>query len=156
VQNVPIRRKSLQPPRNQTTEVARRRDDSHGPSIVAGQEGSAEEQARLTVEGFATNAAIAIKFSTHTFGDGDVHQSLAALRRAIHKIESGELADVEGLLLGQAVALNAIFSQMMLRADRLLGVNPDLMERYIRLGLRAQGQSRATLEALATINVHQR
>jgi len=39
----------------------------------------------------------------------------------------------------------------MLRADRLLGVNPDLMERYVRLGLRAQGQSRATLEALAAV-----
>jgi len=146
---VPSRQRSLQRRRSQTTDVARPSNESEQDRVRQAER--AVELARLTVEGFAATAAIATKFSTHTFGDGDVHQSLAALRRAIYKLESGKLADVEGLLLGQAVALNAIFSQMMIRADRLLDVNPDLMERYMRLGLRAQGQSRATLEALAAI-----
>lgn len=66
-------------------------------------------------------------------------------------VENNNLKPVEGLLLAQAVALNSIFSNMADRAAMNIGHFPDAVERYLRLALKAQAQSRATLEALAEV-----
>ena len=53
--------------------------------------------------------------------------------------------------MAQAVALNAMFTQLAHRAQINLGQYLDASERYLRLALKAQGQCRATLETLAVI-----
>jgi hypothetical protein len=70
---------------------------------------------------------------------------------AIEMVHRGDLGEPEALLLGQAVALNAIFAELAVRAERNLGSHLDAAERYLRLALRAQAQSRSTLETLAAI-----
>ena len=54
-------------------------------------------------------------------------------------------------MTSQAVALNAIFTNLALRAHLNIGEHWDAAERYMRLALKAQGQCRTTLETLATI-----
>lgn len=66
-------------------------------------------------------------------------------------VEGNNLKPVEGLLLAQAVTLNAIFADMADRAASNVGQYPEAMERYMRLALKAQSQSRATLETLAEV-----
>lgn len=55
------------------------------------------------------------------------------------------------MLNSQAIALNAIFAEMARRAALNVGEYIDAAERYMRLALKEQGQSRATVETLATL-----
>jgi hypothetical protein len=53
--------------------------------------------------------------------------------------------------MAQAVAPNAMFTGLVQLARRSLVDHFDFAERLMRIGLKAQSQSRATLETLATI-----
>ena len=55
------------------------------------------------------------------------------------------------MLMAQAHTLDAIFNNLMRRASGHMGQNSDAVERYMKFGLRAQSQCRATLETLAYI-----
>lgn len=59
------------------------------------------------------------------------------------------LKQVEGMLLSQAHALNAMFTALAQKATEQEYMKP--MEAYTRLALKAQSQCRATLETLAEI-----
>jgi hypothetical protein len=56
---------------------------------------------------------------------------------------------MEGLLAGQAIAQNALFTDLARRART--STTLDRFERYLRLAFKAQNQCRATIETLATI-----
>jgi len=58
---------------------------------------------------------------------------------------------MEALLISEAIALNAMFANLVLRAQMNMGEYLDAGDRYMRLALKAQSQCRATLETLATI-----
>jgi hypothetical protein len=64
-------------------------------------------------------------------------------------VNSGDLSQAEALLMAQAVTLNTVFTSLANQAGKADRV--DLLERYLRLALKAQTQSRATLETLAAI-----
>jgi hypothetical protein len=74
-----------------------------------------------------------------------VHERLKAVR-------AGKLGSVHNMLAAQAFSLDALYAEMMRRAMLNLGEYPDAVERYMRLALKAQAQSRATLEALAKMH----
>ena len=57
------------------------------------------------------------------------------------------------MLTSQALTLDAVFTEMLSRATQNIGKYPDAVERYMRLALKAQSQSRATLETL--VKMHQ-
>ena len=59
------------------------------------------------------------------------------------------LALTERILLAQAQSLNAIFCEMANKAS--YQSNVEIMDRLLKLGLKAQSQCRATLETLAVI-----
>ncbi len=114
-------------------------------------EDKAAALSRLTIAGRVHNSCLAAMYSNSTLGAIDVHLALAELDRSVEMVHRGDLGEPEALLLGQAVALNAIFADLAVRAERNLGSHLDAAERYLRLALRAQAQSRATLETLAAI-----
>lgn len=64
-------------------------------------------------------------------------------------VNDGDLAGLEGILTAQAVALNAVFSELARRGFTTLGHRLDAADGYIRLALRAQSQFRASVETLA-------
>ncbi len=72
-----------------------------------------------------------------------------ALRDTTKAVHGGDLKSVEAILTGQALALDAIFTNMARKA--ILNNRMDQLELCMRLALKAQNQSRATLEALAAI-----
>ncbi|MEG8040613.1 hypothetical protein QP166_15155 [Sphingomonas sp. LR60] len=68
------------------------------------------------------------------------------------KARDGDLGAASNMLTAQALTLDAVFTEMLSRATKNVGRYPDAMDRYMRLALKAQAQSRATLEALAKIH----
>jgi hypothetical protein len=57
----------------------------------------------------------------------------------------------EATLATQAVALNAIFTEMARRSGLNMGEYVSASESYMKLALKAQAQCRATIETLAAI-----
>lgn len=57
------------------------------------------------------------------------------------------------MLTAQALTLDALFTKLVIQADGHIGGRSDIAERYMRLALKAQAQSRATIEAL--VRIHQ-
>jgi len=74
---------------------------------------------------------------------------MAELQTKSAAVNSGDLRHVESMLVNQAIALQHIFLRMTVR-----GIHQTKMENidgFMRLALKAQNQSRATLETLASM-----
>lgn len=91
-------------------------------------------------------AAIMEKWSPNTYDVNVLADELAAQVKAVNQ---GDMQRTEGILLTQAQALDAIFVNLMRRS-----MNQTTMlhwEAYMRMGMKAQSQCRATLQVLADI-----
>lgn len=91
-------------------------------------------------------AAIIEAWSPDTHDVNDLAAELAGQVKAVNR---GELQRTEGILISQAQALDAIFVNLMRRS-----MNQTTMtqwEAYMRMGMKAQSQCRATLQVLAEI-----
>lgn len=71
---------------------------------------------------------------------------------AVVGTRSGELDLASDMLTAQALTLDSVFTDMLSRSNLNLTQFPEAAERYMRLALKAQAQSRATLEALAKLH----
>ena len=74
---------------------------------------------------------------------------MRVLGKTIREIQSGDLSKIEEMYISQAVALEAMFASLARRAkvqDKLLQYDT-----HMRLALKAQNQSRATLQALVQL-----
>ena len=79
----------------------------------------------------------------------DVPSLLEQLRDQAAAVNRGDLAQAEAMLMNQATALQSLFARL---AERGMGCdNAPAFEANMRMALRAQSQSRATLETLAAI-----
>lgn len=76
---------------------------------------------------------------------------LNSLADKIAKVETGDIASLTGLLTAQAHVLNTVFASSLLSAKKNQAEFPHAHERYMRLAFKAQGQCRATVEAVAKI-----
>jgi hypothetical protein len=109
-----------------------------------------DAMAGLVVAGILGNARMSVHFSgSIDSGDVDLTACFKALTESTERVNRGDLAQAEAILMAQAVTLNAMFVDMLNRGMSCQYV--ENLERYIRFGLRAQAQCRATLETLATI-----
>lgn len=75
--------------------------------------------------------------------------TMQVLEKTIAQIQSGDLSKIEEMYISQAVALESMFASLARRAkaqDKLLQY-----ETHMRLALKAQNQSRATLQALVQL-----
>lgn len=101
----------------------------------------------------ALRPAVQAAFTMKYFGPG-YHElplrSLAdALQEQVDAASNGATNRAEELMLAQAHTLDAIFNNL---ASRAVGTEHlEMLERYLKLALRAQSQCRATLETLAVI-----
>jgi hypothetical protein len=68
------------------------------------------------------------------------------------KAEAGDLGFVSRMLASQSVALDTIFGEFTRRSALNMGGHLDAAERYARLALKAQANSRSTLETLARLH----
>ena len=107
--------------------------------------------ADLVADGEATNASTALRFVHADHGELSLTDMVASLRTHGEAINRGDLSAAERMLNAQAVALNAIFAELARRAALNMGAHLGATESYMRLALKAQSQSRATVETLAAI-----
>ena len=107
----------------------------------------AEGAAVMAVEGIGMNALVTNSFSSK-LGAVDVTELMARLTATAQSVATGTREGLETMLAAQCVALNAMFTDLALRAQ-LNYQNGEIFERLMRLGLKAQSQSRATAESLA-------
>jgi hypothetical protein len=74
---------------------------------------------------------------------------ITQLKASSGKLRSGDLSQVEDMLMNQASALQAVFASLMERG--LVTDDRGTLDLLLRYGLRAQAQCRATLETLASV-----
>jgi hypothetical protein len=126
-----------------------------GPNVVSveGKQGEAEGAAvartalRPTVNAAMTTATLVGR----AFGTVELVDLVNELSEQCRLTTAGNLGRPEAMLTAQAHTLDAIFNHLARRAARNMGEYMDAADRYMRLALKAQGQCRATLEALANI-----
>lgn len=96
------------------------------------------------------NALVVISsFKNLAGGDVDRLAMLDALNESMQEVKNGDLVGLEKMLLGQATALQAMFTSFVVRAsDQAKGAN---FQTYMSLALKAQNQSRATISALVDL-----
>lgn len=97
----------------------------------------------------SANAAAVIAEYAKPFGEQDLCALVDELRPHMNDVNDGNLQHCEAMLVGQAHALQSIFVNLARRA-----ANQEYLkqyETYLRLALKAQNQSRMTLETLAAI-----
>jgi len=96
-----------------------------------------------------SNAALVME-SCNIFGDQfDRALMRNELRAQIEVVKAGDMSQVEGMLLAQAVGLEAMFVNLARQAFKQTQLSA--MEGLMRMALRAQNQSRMTLETLSAV-----
>jgi len=95
------------------------------------------------------STAVKESFDIGLGDDFDFQANMKVLERATKQIKLGDLSKIEEMYISQAMALEVMFVSLARRAkaqDKLLQY-----ETHMRLALKAQNQSRATLQALVQL-----
>jgi hypothetical protein len=111
-------------------------------------ESEARSVARVAISP-SLQAAVAIQSYGKSLGELELPALVDELRYQVEQTIEGNLDRAEAMLTTQAHTLDAIFgnlAQRAIRAEYLSG-----FDSYLKLGLRAQSQCRATWETLAAI-----
>jgi hypothetical protein len=104
--------------------------------------------AELGLSSILPNTNTARCFAKTAMGELDLTASVAGVREKASAVQAGNLVGLEETLTAQAVALDAIFNEMARRAALNRGKYINVTETFLRLGLKAQAQCRATLQTL--------
>ena len=81
----------------------------------------------------------------------DLNSLIEELSAQVEAVANDDLGRSEAMLVAQASTLDAMFHAMLRRAALNLGHYPEVVERYMKLALKAQNQCRTTLEAVSSI-----
>ena len=103
----------------------------------------------MLVQGVVLNASATAKFTKPQYDDVSLTDLLASLKDSGEAVNRGDFTALESMLTAQAVTLNVVFGELTRRAALNVGSYHATMELYLRLALKAQSQSRATVETLA-------
>ena len=98
-----------------------------------------------------TNAAVVIDAYQPNIAGSDVNLMalIEALRKSTDQGKAGDLSHLEAMLIGQATALQTIFTSFAKRAAHQQYQKN--LEAFMGLALKAQAQSRATISALVDL-----
>jgi hypothetical protein len=77
----------------------------------------------------------------------DIGELIEELEGKINAVQSGDLNEMEAMLVGQAHALQTIFVGLLAKASAQ--INVEHQDLYFKLALKAQAQSRSTIQTLA-------
>jgi hypothetical protein len=111
-------------------------------------EDEAAALARIGLDPAANAMATARLFTRGSFGELSEGGLYQALGNHVAEAKGGDLSRQRAMLAAQSFTLNSIFTEMARRAALNMGEYVGAAETYMRLALKAQSQSRATIEAL--------
>ena len=98
----------------------------------------------------AISASVAIQgYGSHLPGVGDINSTVEEVQRITAAVKCGDLSDLEGMLVAQAIALQTISANFMNRAQ--LQTAQRNFEAFFGMALKAQAQSRTTVQALVDL-----
>jgi hypothetical protein len=125
--------------------------DTKNTLAIKDREGKSRErlQAEMGLSAIIPNTSTARTFVKAIVGELDLTESVAVMGEKVKAVQAGNLAGLEGTLTAQAMALDAIFNEMARRAALNIGEYINAAEIYLRLGLKAQAQCRATIQTLS-------
>lgn len=104
--------------------------------------------ADLSIDPATSTATLTQRFNKGSFGELPLTDLFDALRDQIETSQAGDHAAQRALLVAQSLSLNAIFTEFARRSALNMGEYIGAAETYMRIALKAQAQSRATIEAL--------
>ena len=107
---------------------------------------------RLMLGPHLANARAAVQFAGKQSGEYlPIGPFAAAMVKSAERIGACNMKDVEAMLASQAITLNFMFGELGCLAASNMGTNSEASERFMRMALKAQNQSRMTLETLSNI-----
>lgn len=131
--------------------MSKTKNGEHRALVAEGIRGETEAELKgRAVMRPALNSLLVINSFKNLVGDDiDTGVMLEALQNSMREVKNGDLASLEAMLLGQATALQSMFTSLAIRAtsqERLGNY-----QAYMGLALKAQNQSRATISALVDL-----
>ena len=105
-----------------------------------------ERYAKISLSASSMSAVLSADFSKSMFPDVKLADSISALREKITTIQNGDMQPIEAMLIGQAQALQTMFVSLGRQAVTKTGLQQ--YTAFMNLALKAQSQSRATIQAL--------
>lgn len=107
-----------------------------------------EEQikAKAANSGLFSSAALTIDFGRSVYGELDMAFLHSEVERSALAIQEGDLSELEVMLIGQAKALESMFVNLGRKANSQEYLRN--MKVYMNLALKAQSQSRSTMQVL--------
>ena len=141
--------KKSPPPENNPNSI--KFDERHVLEGMAGGLSSGMSQSHITASltTKSINTAFTVKKFSNVEDSIEVSDYMLELQKAGTEVVSGDLGRLERMLTSQAIALDAIFNRMALKAAG--AENLKNYEVFMRLAFKAQAQSRNTVEALAML-----
>ena len=106
-------------------------------------------QAKMLNSASVMSAVTSDAFSKSMFPDIDLSELIDDLKTKVEKVQSGDMTAMEAMLVGQAHSLQTIFVSLARKAS-----NQEYLKNYgmfMSLALKAQSQSRATIQALVEL-----
>jgi hypothetical protein len=118
--------------------------------VIAHEPGKSDERKRseLGINPAANAMSLTHLFNKGTFGELSMTDTFEVMVEAVTKAEAGDLTGQRAMLASQAIALNSIFTEFARRSAANMGEYIEASERYMRMALKAQAQSRSAVEAL--------
>ena len=109
-----------------------------------------KQKAQLAVLPSLNAGSVILAYQTNVMGaDTDINELILELQDTFKNAKSGDLGRLENMLIGQATALQSIFTSLAIRAQ-----GQEYQKNYqafLTLALKAQSQSRATIQALVDL-----
>ncbi|MFM9437410.1 hypothetical protein ACFDR9_004497 [Janthinobacterium sp. CG_23.3] len=103
--------------------------------------------AKLALKPSVNAAAVMESYQANVHGkDVDINVLIDGLRDSFNDVNGGDLSTLEAMLIGQATALQSIFTSLARRAQTQ--EYQKNLESFLGLALKAQAQSRATIQAV--------
>ena len=102
--------------------------------------------AKISLSASTMSAVLSADFSKSMFPDVELADSISALGEKITTIQNGDMQPIEAMLIGQAQALQTMFVSLGRQAVTKTGLQQ--YTAFMNLALKAQSQSRATIQAL--------
>ena len=117
-------------------------------TLLAKQDTKADSEhyAKVSVSAAAMSAALSDSFTAPLFPDLNMIEVIKVLNDKIASVQAGDMTTIEAMLIGQAQALQTMFVSLGRQAVVKTGLQQ--YTAFMNLALKAQAQSRATIQAL--------
>ena len=119
-------------------------------SAQAPSPSSPEGKGQLAVLPTPSNILLIKAFQANVMGaEADMGQMIEMLEFYVKRVAKNDLSSLEAMLVGQASALQTIFTSLALRASRAEDLTK--YQAFMSLALKAQSQSRSTISAVVEL-----